>query len=211
MFCWGNQGTDCHLGTDHSMGIANLAKGLRCLGTERFLVETENSWKQDCWLLFCTSRSQLKDREKLRKGTTCSCWMRVSCSMDVWLLIHLSGVVISASMVAKDQSCEDKGHRGPREAFHFPTRDWERSEKPRHLKVQTAKASSPMGFPYLTWQWSRVVTPYKKTNNPMKAAGKSMPVYQPSQAKYSPIFSPKYRLFGTQKPWNHSDVWSSGL
>lgn len=29
----------------------------------------------------------------------------------------------------------------------------------------------------------------------MKAAGKSIPVYQPNQAKYSPIFSPKYRLF----------------
>jgi hypothetical protein len=32
----------------------------------------------------------------------------------------------------------------------------------------------------------------------MKAAGKSIPVYQPSQAKYNPIFSPKYRLFETQ-------------
>lgn len=72
--------------------------------------------------------------------------------MDVWLLIHLSGVVTSVSMVAKEQSCDNKGHRGPREAFHFPTGDRERREKLRHLKVQTAKTSSPMSFPYLTWQ-----------------------------------------------------------
>lgn len=63
-----------------------------------------------------------------------------------------------------------------------------------------SKGRLTQSSPYLTWQWSRVMTPYKKTNNPMKAAGKSMPVYQPNQAKYSPIFSPKYRLFKTQQP-----------
>lgn len=36
----------------------------------------------------------------------------------------------------------------------------------------------------------------------MKAAGKSMPVYQPNQAKYNPIFSPKYRLCKTQQHFN---------
>lgn len=51
---------------------------------------------------------------------------------------------------------------------------------------------------HLTWQWFNVATPYKKTKSPTKAAGKSIPVYQPNQAKYKPIFSPKYRLSRTQ-------------
>lgn len=50
------------------------------------------------------------------------------------------------------------------------------------------------GCDYLTWQRSTVKTPYRNTKRPTRAAGNSIPVYQPSQAKYRPIFSPKYLL-----------------
>lgn len=52
---------------------------------------------------------------------------------------------------------------------------------------------------YLTWQCSRVKTPYRNTKRPTRAAGNSIPVYQPSQAKYRPIFSPKYLLKQQQR------------
>lgn len=55
-------------------------------------------------------------------------------------------------------------------------------------------------FVYLTWQCSTVKTPYRNTKRPTRAAGNSIPVYQPSQAKYRPIFSPKYLLKQQQHP-----------
>lgn len=45
-----------------------------------------------------------------------------------------------------------------------------------------------------------VKTPYRNTTRPTRAAGNSIPVYQPSQAKYRPIFSPKY-LLEQQNTW----------
>lgn len=41
---------------------------------------------------------------------------------------------------------------------------------------------------------STVAQPYKKTMTPTTAAGISICVYTPNQAKYNPIFSPKYFL-----------------
>lgn len=104
--------------------------------------------------------------------------------------------VTSASVAAEGHSSQGSGQRQPRSwacrrSLLTLLRKW--GEHPGECTV----CGLPRERLYLTWQWSRVVTPYRKTNSPMKAAGKSMPVYQPSQAKYSPIFSPKYRLLET--------------
>lgn len=60
--------------------------------------------------------------------------------------------------------------------------------------AETAVVNPRGGCDYLTWQRSTVKTPYRNTKRPTRAAGNSIPVYQPSQAKYRPIFSPKYLL-----------------
>lgn len=66
-------------------------------------------------------------------------------------------------------------------------------------------------YVYLTWQCSTVKTPYRNTKRPTRAAGNSIPVYQPSQAKYRPIFSPKYLLKQQQHPKGSGPEKSSSL
>lgn len=55
---------------------------------------------------------------------------------------------------------------------------------------------------YLGMLSSTVAHPYRKTMTPTREAGISIWVYRPNQAKYRPIFSPKYFLNNTKNA-NH--------
>lgn len=52
---------------------------------------------------------------------------------------------------------------------------------------------------YLATLVSTVKQPYRNTATPKAEAGISSCVYTPNQAKYRPIFSPKYFLLNTGK------------
>lgn len=66
--------------------------------------------------------------------------------------------------------------------------------------------------PYLTWLELNTVIPATNTRSPAAAAMPSRNVYQPSQAKYSAAFSPKYHLRGTARTtgcWAPRDAHSA--
>lgn len=67
------------------------------------------------------------------------------------------------------------------------------------------------GLPaYLGMFSSTVAHPYRNTMTPTTDAGMSIWVYTPSQAKYRPIFSPKYFLHRRAEP-NRGELMLAAL